>query len=379
MGDLPATQAKTEAERLALNAIRLAPEDADGYAALGFARAYGPASLQPLERAVQLAPERADTRIWLARVHHQAGRFDEALAQYGAAYTIEPLWSNAVYNWVYALATRRRFEEADAVVRRFAFFARDRASVSWFRSIIAEKRGDLSETVRHAEAARAHAPDLSDNNERLAWSYSMLGFRDHAGAVLGRDADPLQQRILTGRRRAAMEMATGLGANFWDDISTAWRGAELLAAERAWPALARLYDARFPTPQALCTYAAGTWTGLGVTFVIALRESGRSTEAEAILGCTSSGVSAWVSSGDHPASAWFFQAQVAALQGNRGGALDALERAIAYGWRGENTSPDLRDYPALDSLASQARFRVAHARLRTVLDRERGELARSTR
>jgi hypothetical protein len=84
-------------------------------------------------------------------------------------------------------------------------------------------------------------------------------------------------------------------------------------------------------------------------------------------------VDAWAESGDHPQSAWFFKAQVAALQGDKPAALEALERALAANWQGEYVSADFADYPALASFADEPRFRAAQDRLQAYLRRERAE------
>jgi TolB-like protein/tetratricopeptide (TPR) repeat protein len=374
LGDVPAAEAKAEAERLALRAIRLAPGLADGYAALGFARTYEPGSLEPLERAVRLAPARADARIWLAGGYRLVGRFDDAFRQYEAAYAVEPLWPYAVFNRVDTLSTRRRFDEAEHVVRRYEAVANAPGEAPWLRSIIAEKRGDLSEAVRHGEAAWRRSPDLPDNNARLARAYSMLGLRERASAILPKETEPLHRQITAGQRREAAATAAALGPRFWVDRPIGWRAAEVLAGERRWRDLTRLYDTRFTRPQEFCSYAAGGWAGLGVPFIVALRETGRRSEADVILQCTASGVEAWVRSGDHPPSAWFFSAQVAALQGDTDRALDALDQALAASWQGEHLSPDLSDYPALASLSEEPRFRAARDRLRRDLSRERAEV-----
>jgi hypothetical protein len=144
---------------------------------------------------------------------------------------------------------------------------------------------------------------------------------------------------------------------FWVVRPIGWRAAEVLAGERRWRDLTRLYDTRFTRPQEFCSYAAGGWAGWAS---LHRRPAGDGTPIEptVILQCTASGVEAWVRSGDHPPSAWFFSAQVAALQGDTDRALDALDQALAASWQGEHLSPI---FPTirLASLSEEPRFRAA--------------------
>src|SRR5206468_12743018 len=66
-GNIPVARAGPLAEAHARIAIRLAPNQADGYAALGLVNTLDDATaIAALERAIALAPSRADVRIWLA-------------------------------------------------------------------------------------------------------------------------------------------------------------------------------------------------------------------------------------------------------------------------------------------------------------------------
>ena len=89
-GHFPVDKARRVAVAHARNAIRLAPDQADGYAALGLVSP-PPDSLAPLQKAIALDPSRASLRSNLGIDLNILGRHDEAFEQYRLSVEIDPL------------------------------------------------------------------------------------------------------------------------------------------------------------------------------------------------------------------------------------------------------------------------------------------------
>ena len=83
------------AEAQARRALALAPDLAEGHAALGLVLGFGsPEAQQHLRRAAQLDPANGEAMVWLGIAHKAAGDFDSELADYRNAIQIDPLWFN---------------------------------------------------------------------------------------------------------------------------------------------------------------------------------------------------------------------------------------------------------------------------------------------
>ena len=108
---------------------------------------------------------------------------------------------------------------------------------------------------------------------------------------------------------------------------------------------------------------------------LALRQAGRSADADRLLGQAASRINAVYRRGTIP---FVLDADVAAIwavQGRPEQALSMLERAMRRGWThtGATDLPDIADEPAFSSLRGQPRFERVRARLAAHLARERAE------
>ena len=111
---MPQQEALRQAEQLALRAIALDAELADGHAVLGLTRWHGfdyAAAETHLAHALQLEPDRALHRQWLAGIYLWTGRPQDALAEAERAVNFDPLSASANAELARALAALGRCDE----------------------------------------------------------------------------------------------------------------------------------------------------------------------------------------------------------------------------------------------------------------------------
>ncbi len=366
-GDVPTRRALPIAERHARKAIELAPQSADGYAALGLITS-GPTDAAPLLRkAIALDPARAELRLWLGQTYNQLGRSEEALEQIKAAVEMEPLWGAAVSFYSLSLAGSERYREADAVVAKFEQRGGSPATGFRIRGDIAGRRGDFSEGVRLMRLALTRDPETPWADERLARFYYMLGFPDKAAAA-GKALPLFSQLRYTGDHQRLMREARAAGPRLWDQENP----GELIgvfASAGDWATIESLHDQR---PDGIKTLCKGGYVESAINVANALEQRGRSTEAAEILACASDFLTLQsprnVSSGRW-ALAW---AQIHALEGRPKQAFALLERAIARGAR-TPYGRGLSDLPAFNAFRNLAEYRRLDARLKQLIVVERSE------
>lgn len=123
-GRIPAEEALKIGEQNARQAIRLAPNAPEGYAALGAVFLGRSVPLfqqieQNLKRAINLDPARAELRTWLGQAYNLVGRNAEALEQYRLAFQIEPLWAVPLNRLIRTLAASGQHAEANALLQNY--------------------------------------------------------------------------------------------------------------------------------------------------------------------------------------------------------------------------------------------------------------------
>ncbi|MBS1994701.1 MAG: TIR domain-containing protein [Cyanobacteria bacterium SZAS LIN-2] len=149
-----------EAERIASRAIKLAPNEADGYAARAWVRQHSLLDLagarHDVDRAVELDPGSTVVQRRLADVLGDEGRVPEALEAARRAVDLDPLsafgWQR-VGNYLFALD---RFDEArDAYQRQIEITPEDidAQTALTLATVLAGKPADLSVLNRHPNEA----------------------------------------------------------------------------------------------------------------------------------------------------------------------------------------------------------------------------------
>lgn len=372
-GDIPVAQAHALARPHALKSIQLAPQSADGHAALGLI-SKPQQSLEPLRRAIQLDPSRAELRIWLEISLSQLGRYDEAFGQIRSAVEIEPLWAVTVNRLVLAHAASLRFNDALAAIARFERMGGSKAQAARFRASTARRMGDHATSSAYSELALKLDPTLPYVASQLAGDYHLLGLTGRAAAAVPADSEGLRRLLFTGKRDLIRVHVERAGADLWNspDLDAA---IFALSSARDWSTLARLYRQKRDSAQNICRELKGN----SLPFATALSVNGDVAEARSLRACVQRQLSStfsqsWRSGDMFAAEPEMDQARLFAATGQKDQAIRWLHRAIDRGWRGYPYSADLRDWPDFDPLRSDPRLRAAQQRIDRTVSEQRARV-----
>ena len=372
-GDIPADKARRIALAHGRQAVRLAPDRAEGYAALGLALPPREA-LAPLRKAITLDRSFALLRNRLGIALNQLQRNDEAFEQYRLGAETDPLSSAAINRYVAALAASGKGKEAMRAADLFVLRGGSEAQGWRFRGNALGLMGDVSGAIAARRRALALDPALPYQHEWLAVSLNLLGL----DAEAERYTAPLSRyfQLFVADDRGALK------ARFVADGAIAWsaNGMEIavfsLARARDWATIARFYDLRPSERRDLCA----TLPSPAPFIAMALARVGRSREGAAILDCfqrqLKSRLAARYRSPDDVAGELeMWQASLLALRGDRG-AFDWLGKAVDRGWVGQYVSASLADWPQFDGLRGDPRYAALQRRIDARIGTERKEVAR---
>lgn len=371
-GSIPAAKATRIGERHARTAIRLAPNQAEGYAALGLVRLVtSPSEAIPaLRRAIELDPSRADARVWLAIPLTKAGRYDEGLQLSRDAAAIEPLWHMPIYDLVVRLAVNGQPAEA----RRIAAQYRSRGGNlgQYYRLLFAiESRGPgISSAIAEGQKALSIDPSHPDIRRDLAALYHLVGLGQKVPGYSS-SAFRLAEPFFRGEPNKLKAQIRSSGPNVWNMPDSGF-GFFFLASVRDWTDLIRLYDQRPVPADQLCFRNLDASQAI----VPALRAAGRQSDQRSLQDCLRNRIAVesrqesrfWYAyAGDFE----FDQATLAALDGNGPKALSLLKQAVERGWLGRPYSSKLSDSPQFDSLRFNPQFVALQARIDRTIANER--------
>jgi tetratricopeptide (TPR) repeat protein len=374
-GSIPAAKAAKISEAHARAAIKLAPNQAEGYAALGLATfaTRDSAAISALQRAIELDPSRSEVRIWLATLLTKAGRYDEALELSKDAAAIEPLWQMPIYDLAVRLAVDGQFAQARQLAAQYR--ARGGSLGQYHRLLFAiNSRGpEIASTIAEGQQALKLDPALPNIRGEMMALYYIVGLGEKSPGVAS-TAYGMAAPALRGDTGALNAVTRSNGANVWNLPDNGF-GFFRLAANRDWAALNRLYDQRPTSPEQLC------WRNLGAAQAIvpALRAAGRQSDEQKLKACLRNRLAieakqksrSWYS---HVGDFEFDQATLAALDGNETQALSWLKQAVGRGWLGIPYSPLLTDRPQFDGLRSDPQLAALQRRIDQRIGQERAEV-----
>lgn len=374
-GRIPAEKARSLAVARAQTAIRLSPQSADGYGALGLVLK-NRGGVEPLQRAVALDPARAELRIWLGVALGAHGSNDAAFEQYRSAAESEPLWPVSLNRLVQTLTATRRFDEADEAIQTFRQQGGPEPQVLRFKGIVAFARSDLSEAIKLHRAALKLDPTMPYVASWIARHYALLGMPNEALAVKhAREIYRFRRLWSAGDREGTRLLARSAPA----EVMTApdsEAAVFALGAMRDWPALATALNSHPGTLDRLCPSSGRALPQA----IIALRETGQLGASRKLLDCMRGHVDREIgqtmrSTEDDPGQLEVRKASVLALAGDRS-AIDWLEKAVGAGWLGQYYSSRLSDWPQFHLLLGDPRLAKLQQRIDATIARERAEAQR---
>jgi len=379
-GDEGLVTAMPRANAYVRRALQLAPNLADGHRVLALLLPYGsPEALSHYRRAVELDPNNAENLIGLGSALGAAGEFDAEIAAYKRAREVDPVWFRTTGQLAIRLAETGQRAEAEAIGKRG--FAQNSSNLHIILGRIAVIFGDYSEAARHwSITARANSPRWSPRARAGVADVKMIvgidptppgykpGYiRVHQMADVQTGTGPTHSMWLKRNRNAAAadiyrddnHMATKL-------MLQAGRAKELAATYHGPVGLLSLYPGKPVRADQLHEAAV---------VALALRQAGRTTDADRLLSQSASTISAVYRQTTIPFTLDADVAAIWAVQGRRDQALSMLERAIRRGWtHTANTDlADIEDEPAFSSLRGHPRFKRLRARLAAQLAHERAE------
>ena len=369
-GDIPADKARRIALAHAREAIRVAPERAEGYATLGFASPPQEA-LAPLRKAIALDRSWAGLRLNLGIALNGLNRHDEAFEQYRLAIETDPLAPAINNRYISALAASGNGEEALRAAALYVQRGGSEAQAWRFRGGTLSKAGDLSSSLAARRRALALDSDLPYQHEWLAVGLHLLGLDDQAARYSPRVSRYFQLFVADDRGALKAQVVRD-GAKAWsaNGIDSALFS---LARARDWPTIARFYDLRPAEQRDLCA----TPPRFAPFIAMALRAQGGAGESERLLSCIQGSLTAQLkmrhrSPDANAGELEMWQASLLALRGNAQ-AFDWLTKAMGRGWIGQYYSSSLADWPQFDRLRGDPRYAKTQRRIDSRVGKERAE------
>lgn len=365
----------------AAKGVSLAPHLAETHGINGVILGYfSPQAQASLRKAGTLAPNDAEAQLLLATASRISGEFDEEIAIYRRAHMLEPNWYRPTRDLAVALAESGKSQEAEQVAKDG--FPGDPISQDMLIARIAWLRGDLSEAAKRWASVAA--------KETFWANLAMTGLYT-AKRTLGLPVTaPVQAPV------AAPELNVQLGRRWIDSPPTVqlWERqnrneaaalvykneniiiAKMLLTRGAGRQLITQYDG----PIGLLGYKKGQAIDAYNLHIVplvalALRQSGRQSEARQLLNLAKAKAEAIHRRGTVPYSFEVDMAAVAAMQGRAGDAVSALRRARAAGWTSTSVDdlPRFADEPAFASLRQHPGFQTLLRELEMHIARERRE------
>jgi tetratricopeptide (TPR) repeat protein len=351
-GTLPFEKMWPVAKRHALRAVTLAPNEPEGYAALGTVPPPEDA-VKALRKAIKLDPSRSELRLWLAGALQELGHHEEALKQHREAVAMEPIWAPAIRNLAQNLTASGKAEEAEQIVRQYEARGGSPAQAALTRSQMAWMQFDVSEAIRHSEEVLRLDAEVMTASPIQAFLYHDAGFFGRAEKLALGDK---RFRLFVGGRYdelAQQVRAEGL----WNQSGT-FISMDTLAFKRDWATIEKMYDSRPETSADICKNADGPVFLIHIANALKMR--GRAAEASRLVACAKASIA--IQDGGPVYSAYYppawlsaLKANILALEGNGAAALREMNRAYRLGYFTPH-STGLAFYPAFDPYRAMSEF-----------------------
>ena len=218
---LPPREVMPKARAAAVKALELDPDLADAHTALGIVKLeydFDFAGAEnALRRAIELNPNSALARVWLATHLVAANRPDEAISEIEIAQDLDPLSPAVAVNATFVYYLARHYEKAIEAGKESLELMPDHPMAHIFIGISYEMQGRFSEAIAELEKAREIGGEFSLALEFLTGVYAASGQSEKAREVLA-DFIELSKRQYV----CAYEVATSHAALGDNDEALEW-------------------------------------------------------------------------------------------------------------------------------------------------------------
>ena len=373
--EVPVDRQEAEAVSYLKRALELAPNLAYAHAALAMVQNFPPELEGEVRKAAALDPNDAEVWTWVGNFYALQNRPAEALVARNRAAEIEPLWINAIANRLNSLIALGDQKGVDKELARVAATG-DPVLLAKAKWMVAENSNHPGEAIRILLQLRSGHPDEAAwVDARIGGSLTALGFIDESMR-----ASHLMP--YAGQYRGVPDSAAVLKAryprpvDFWlDDDAPALLG-RLLPKHGRLPEYLRYYDAAFRSPDDFADLQKHrplvlAWSA--PTIAAALRQAGRSDDADALAGKGEAIVARWMHNGPANSDLLASLAEYRALEGRDDEAVSLLGRAVGKGWLPDRAfyAADIAEDPCFTKLVSRPDFQAIRARIFSRVGEER--------
>ncbi|HET7709858.1 MAG TPA: hypothetical protein VFK50_10060 [Sphingomicrobium sp.] len=275
-GTLPTAQARQEARAYANRSIRLAPNLAGGYAALGASYMETAQAIAPLTRAVALEPGNYLHRTRLGRALEFEDRYELAYAQQLQAVRLEPIAALPMINLIRAANELNRHEDIQRHIAAFAARGPSARDLGYVRAYYAFLRDDNVGCVRNFGVVPVADINTQQRNV-LLFCLTALG-ENGAALRLVADEDSLRRDVLVGDLDLLEGRVRKLGDDFWRRHYESLAAAERLVSGGRSRFLLRQFDSSYNSVEEFIR-EGGFLTLYPQPLLVAMRDSGRQADA----------------------------------------------------------------------------------------------------
>jgi tetratricopeptide (TPR) repeat protein len=366
------------AEAYARKAIELAPNLAEGHAALAFALGLkGPLARAEIERAVALDPNDYQSVMWLGNLRAQSGDKKGSLEAFSRAVEIEPLFWPAVLNKLQVLR-----EMNDQAGIQQLLEDEKRVGAGYFAaSIEMQQAHDQGDIVRAAniglETWKHGGPDARTLIGIGLWEILLqLGYFDQAARV-GPTPDFAKDLWLNdpkGLDKVESHHMTPQAFFSLDPLPQSAGRVYVLSGRSA--KLADMYLSLHMSPDQFAKLVGGTESFLYVApiVIVALNQNGHRREGAEMTAAAEAAAKSLLRNGKPESS--LLLARVYAVEGRKDEALALLAAAVNRKWLPQPPllRSDLAVDPAFASLKADPRFELLRQQILGTIARYRAQV-----
>jgi TolB-like protein/DNA-binding winged helix-turn-helix (wHTH) protein len=206
-GGLTRTEAEARAAPHAERAMALDPGLAEAHAAAGYlswSQDNVEEALAHFRRAVQINPNYSIVYLWMGNLlHGKVNNYEESFAAQTMAWRLDPLSIPAISNYVRALITRDRLDEAERELEKLAFMAP--YPYAHIRGMLTSLGGQWANAVLNDLDAFRIDPEGLGTRRVLSHYFALFGLEEEALAMAKNSL--LDVLLITGKAEDAVTLA----------------------------------------------------------------------------------------------------------------------------------------------------------------------------